>query len=109
MILSQRALSIQSAERESPYIREPRPDTDKQRRLGFVLGIYHLAGKEFPDDPKGWLLRPNSHPDLGGRPPLLECLMADTEILPWSFVSRGLLSPNYFVSSGLSQIESYWL
>ena len=58
-------------------VREPCLNTEKQKRMGVVLAIYYLAGKAFPVDPKGWLLRPNSHPKLEGRPPL--ALMLDGE------------------------------
>lgn len=55
-------------------VKEPRLDAEKQKRMGIVLAIYYLAGKAFQDDPKGWLLRPNSHPKLEGRPPLARML-----------------------------------
>ena len=46
-------------------------DRDKQDRIAYLLGIYHLAGTAFPGagGAKGWLTRPNPHPAFrGGRP-----------------------------------------
>jgi uncharacterized protein (DUF2384 family) len=55
-------------------VKEPRLNAEQQKRMGLVPAIYYLAGKEFPDDPKRWLLRPDSHPKLEGRTPLARML-----------------------------------
>jgi uncharacterized protein (DUF2384 family) len=47
-------------------------DQDKQDRIAYILGIYHLAGTAFPGagGAKGWLTRPNPHPAFQGSRPL---------------------------------------
>ena len=44
-------------------------DGDKVDRMAYVLGIYELAGRVFPDG-VAWLTRANQAPVFGGRRPL---------------------------------------
>jgi DNA-binding transcriptional ArsR family regulator len=44
-------------------------DPDKVDRMAYVLGIYELAGRVFPDG-VAWLTRPNDAPVFAGRRPL---------------------------------------
>ena len=44
-------------------------DGDKLDRMAYVLGIYELAGRVFPDG-VAWLTRANLAPVFGGRRPL---------------------------------------
>jgi uncharacterized protein (DUF2384 family) len=58
-------------------------DQDKQDRIAYLLGIYHLAGTAFPGagGAKGWLTRPNPHPAFKGSRPLDRMLAGRMEDL----------------------------
>jgi len=60
-----------------------RADRDKQDRIAYILGIYHLAGTAFPGagGARGWLTRPNPHPVFRGERPLDRLLRARMEDL----------------------------
>ena len=55
-------------------------DGDKVDRMAYVLGIYELAGRVFPDG-VAWLTRANQAPVFGGRRPLDRMLAGRIEDL----------------------------